>query len=364
LVMSDLALLLFTSGTTGLPKGVQLTFGNLWWNSANVDTMVDSRPGDTTLAAAPLFHVGALNSFVIRSFYRGNTAVIHRTFDPAQVFRDVEKYRIASTFLVPAQLQAMHDHPDFDDTDLSSLRAIICAGAPVPASLIRRYLDKGQIVQQAWGLTETSPFATYLPPRMTEEKLGSCGIPMPYTQVKLVDPETGEEIREPGRTGEMWVNGPNVATGYWNNPEATQQAYTAGWFHSGDLGHVDEDGYYYIVDRLKDMIISGGENVYPAEVERVLAECEGLRQSAVVGVPDPKWGESVVAVVEAAPGVEPTLELLQEHCQRHLARYKLPRRIVVVEQIPRNTAGKIDKLKVRDIVQDSIRNENEAVTSS
>src|SRR5699024_9130396 len=147
-----------------------------------------------------------------------------------------------------------HDHPDFNEADLSSLRAIICAGAPVPPALIRRYLEKGQVVQQAWGLTETSPFATYLPPRMTEKKLGSCGIPMPYTQVKLVDPETGEEITEPGQTGEMWVQGPNVATGYWNNPEATQQAYTAGWFHSGDLGYVDEDGYYYIVDRLKDMI--------------------------------------------------------------------------------------------------------------
>lgn len=368
LVMSDLALLLFTSGTTGLPKGVQLTFGNLWWNSANVDTMVDSRPGDSTLAAAPLFHVGALNSFVIRSFYRGNTTVVHRNFDPAKVFADVERYKIASSFLVPAQLQAMHDHPDFNEADLSSLRAIICAGAPVPPALIRRYLEKGQVVQQAWGLTETSPFATYLPPRMTEKKLGSCGIPMPYTQVKLVDPETGEEITEPGQTGEMWVQGPNVATGYWNNPEATQQAYTAGWFHSGDLGYVDEDGYYYIVDRLKDMIISGGENIYPAEVERVLAECEGVTQSAVVGAPDPKWGECVVAVIQPKAGTKPTLEQIREHCQRHLARYKLPRKLVIIDEIPRNTAGKIDKLKVRAIVREhlakeDLRQEKEAVTS-
>lgn len=350
--MNDLALLLFTSGTTGLPKGVQLTFGNLWWNSTNVDTMVDSRPGDNTLAAAPLFHVGALNSFVIRSFYRGNTVIVHRNFDPGKIFEDVKKYQIGSAFLVPAQLQAMFNDEGFADADMTSLRAIICAGAPVPPALIRRYLEKGLVVQQAWGLTETSPFATYLPPRMTEEKLGSCGIPMPYTQIKLVDSDTGEDIRETGRTGEMWVKGPNVATGYWNNPEATQNAYTAGWFHSGDLGYVDEDGYYYVVDRLKDMIISGGENVYPAEIERVLAEHNDIVSSAVVGARDEKWGECVVAVVHPAEGVEFTLEDIREHCGGHLARYKLPRRLIVVKEIPRNTAGKIDKLKVRELVRD------------
>lgn len=355
--MRDLALLLFTSGTTGLPKGVQLTFGNLWWNSMNVDTMVDTRPGDVTLATAPLFHVGALNSFVIRSFFRGNTVVVHRHFDPAQVFTDIEKYGIGSAFLVPAQLQAMYNHEGFTDSDLVSLRAIICAGAPVPPALIRRYLEKGLVVQQAWGLTETSPFATYLPPRMTEEKLGSCGIPMPYTQIKLVNPDTGEDITATGETGEMWVKGPNVATGYWNNPEATQKAYTAGWFHSGDLGYVDEDGYYFVVDRLKDMIISGGENVYPAEVELVLAGHDDIIGSAVVGVPDEKWGECVVAVVHPTPGVELSLEEIREHCDNHLARYKLPRRLVLVEEIPRNSAGKIDKIRTRALVREVLDTE-------
>ncbi|VZH86186.1 acyl-CoA synthetase [Corynebacterium rouxii] len=354
MTMNDLALLLFTSGTTGLPKGAQLTFGNLWWNSVNVDTMVDTHPGDATLATAPLFHVGALNSFAIRSFQRGNTLVVHRHFDPEKVFYDIERYRVGSTFLVPAQLEAMYNHPDFATAELASLRAVICAGAPVPPALIRRYMDKGIVVQQAWGLTETSPFATYLPPVMTEKKIGSCGIPMPYTQVKLVDPDTGKDIKEPHVTGELWVRGPNVATGYWNNPEMTQKAYTAGWFHSGDLGYKDEDGYFYIVDRLKDLIITGGENVYPAEVERVIAENDDIFGNAVVGFPDERWGETIVAVVQPRPGATITIDALRAHCERHLARYKLPRHLVVVDEILRNSAGKIDKIGLRRVVEEEL----------
>ncbi|MDO4761628.1 MAG: AMP-binding protein [Corynebacterium sp.] len=350
--MTDLALLLFTSGTTGLPKGVQLTFGNLWWNSINVDTMVDSRPGDVTLATAPLFHVGALNSFAIRALVRANTLLIHRHFDPGRVLEDIEKYAVGSTFMVPAQLEALYAHPNFASATLDSMRATICAGAPVPPVLIRRYMDKGINVQQAWGLTETAPFATYLPPHMTEKKAGSCGIPMPYTEVRLVDPDTGEDVREPGVTGELWVRGPNVATGYWNNPEVTQKSYTAGWFHSGDLGHRDEDGYYYIVDRLKDLIITGGENVYPAEVERVVAELVGVRGNAVVGLPDAKWGEIVVSVIQPDPDAEITIDQLREHCERHLARYKLPKKLVLVDEITRNSAGKIDKVAIRQMVRE------------
>lgn len=355
--MDDLALLLFTSGTTGLPKGAELTFGNLWWNSINVDTMVDSRPRDYSLATAPMFHVGALNSFAIRSFFRGSTLVVHRNFDPLQTLQDMEKYQIASVFLVPAQLSAIEKTPGFDAADLSNLRAVICAGAPVPPAIIRSYMEKGIPVQQAWGLTETSPFATYLPTEMTEEKLGSCGIPMPHTRVKLVDPDTGEEVTAPGKTGEMWVSGPNVAVGYWNNPEMTQKSYSAGWFHSGDIGYRDEDGYFYIVDRLKDMIISGGENVYPAEVERILAEDTSFARAAVVGEPDEKWGERVVAVIERVDDSEITVERVREHCSRHLARYKLPTKVVVVKEIPRNAGGKVDKLALRQAVREGTAGE-------
>lgn len=353
MMMSDLALLLFTSGTTGLPKGVQLTFGNLFWNSFNVDTLVESRPGDITLVTAPMFHIGALNSFAIRALTRGNSVLVHRGFDPAKVLQDIQNLKVASAFLVPAQLEAMQKHQDFADTDLSSMRSTICAGAPVPSVLIRRYLEKGMNVQQAWGLTETAPFATYLPADMTDKKTGSCGFPMPFTEVKLVDTETGEDIRKPGVAGEMWVRGPNVATGYWNNPEVTQNSYTAGWFRSGDIGHRDKDGYYYVVDRLKDLIITGGENVYPAEVERILAEMDGIRSSAVVGLQDEKWGEIVVAVIQPNEGEEaPSLAEVRNHCEHFLARYKLPKKIVVVDEIFRNTAGKIDKVKTRNYVRE------------
>lgn len=352
MTMSDLALLLFTSGTTGLPKGAQLTFGNLWWNSINVDTMVDTRPGDYTLASAPLFHIGALNSFVVRSFFRGNTAIIHRTFDPAQVVADCVDYKVGSAFLVPAQLAEIAKVDGFVGADLSNLRAIICAGAPVPPALIRSFMEKGINIQQAWGLTETAPFATYLPAERTLSKLGSCGIPMPHTEVRVVDIENGETIKEPGVSGELCVKGPNVAVGYWNNPEITQTAYLGGWFHTGDIGYFDEDGYYYVVDRLKDMIITGGENVYPAEVERILAEDDSFARCAVVSELDDRWGEKVVAVIQRSDDSDITFERVREHCSRHLARYKLPSKIVLIDEIPRNSAGKIDRLYLRKAVRE------------
>lgn len=348
--MRDLALLLFTSGTTGVPKGVQLTFGNIWWNAVNVDTSVDTRVGDMNLAVAPMFHIGALNSFTIRAFVRGNTTLVRRAFDPAQTLEDIEKYRVNSAFVVPAQLLVMSSQPGFADADISSLRATICAGAPVPPVVIAKYAEKGVDVQQAWGLTETAPFATYLPAAMTKEKAGSCGIAMLHTEVKLVDPVMLEEVTTPGETGEMWVRGPNVTPGYWNAPEVNESAFYDGWFRSGDIGYADEDGYLFIVDRLKDMIITGGENVYPAEVERVLIEYPGCSDVAVVGQKDPKWGENVVAVMAMSDGSTPDIEQIRQFCDRHLARYKLPKKVVFVDSVPRNSSGKLDKRSIRDMV--------------
>lgn len=350
----DLAILMFTSGTTGQPKGVQLTHGNVWWNSVNVDSVVDTRRGDTNLATAPLFHIGGLNALTVRVLVRGGRTIIRRTFDPRQVLLDIQNHRVSQAFLVPAMLSAMYATDDFGTYDLSSLRALICAGAPVPPVLLRQYASKCVPVQQAWGLTETAPFATYLPAELTYTKPGSCGIPMPYTEVRIVDPLTDEDVAEAGMTGEMWVKGPNVTSGYWKNPDATAAAFSGDWFRTGDIGYRDEDGFLFIVDRLKDMIITGGENVYPAEVERALMEIPGVLDVAVVGAADERWGESVVAVMACKEGVALTLDEVRAFAADRLARYKLPRQLLLTPEVPRNGSGKLDKSAVRTLVQRSV----------
>lgn len=349
---ADLAALLYTSGTTGKPKGVMLTHGNLWWNWVNVDSVVDTRFGDVCFAAAPLFHIGGFNAVALRTITRGGTLVVRRAFDPAQALRDLEDLQVNSMFLVPAMLAGIQRQPGFADADLSQLRSTIAAGAPVPPALIAAYAEKGVLIQQAWGLTETSPFSTYLEASMTEAKLGSCGIGMPYTRVRVVDPATLDDVTEAGRTGELWVNGPNVSSGYWNNPDATTGVFTPdGWFRTGDIGYADDDGYLFIVDRLKDMVISGGENVYPAEIENVLSAHVAIADVAVIGVPDEKWGEAVCAVV-AFRGEALTIDALRAFLTGTIARYKLPSRLVVLGSVPRNGAGKLDKPLIRQIVSE------------
>jgi len=343
----EVAVIMYTSGTTGRPKGAMLTHGNFWWNSTNALLMLDIVEDDVSLVMAPLFHIGGLNVTTLVTWQKGGELVLHRGFDPAAFLADVPRYGVTTTFGVPAMLLFVSQHPAFERTDLTSLRLIVCGGAPVPEPLMKLYNGRGIPINQGYGLTETAPMVTFLTSEHGLAKLGSAGATPPFTEVRLVDAE-GRVITEPMARGEVCVQGPNVMKGYWNKPEATAAAIDPeGWFHTGDVGYVDADGFLYIADRVKDMVITGGENVYPAEVESVLYEHPAIAEVAIIGLPDERWGEAVVAVVALKPGESLTLAELRTWATERLARFKLPSRLEVVDALPRNPAGKVLKFELR-----------------
>jgi len=250
-------------------------------------------------------------------------------------------------FGAPAMFNFMAQHPDFEATSFDSVKTFICGAAPPPESLLTLYAERGVDFCQGYGLTETAPFATFLTPEFALSKLGSAGQAPMYTEVRIVDndnAEVGAEVR-----GEICIKGPNIMKGYWNRPEATAEAIDReGWFHSGDVGYKDDEGFVFICDRLKDMVISGGENVYPAEVESVLFKHEAIAEVAVIGMPDEKWGEAVTAVAALHKGKTLELEELRAFAETQLARYKLPLRLHIVDELPRNPAGKVLKFKLKE----------------
>ncbi len=297
----DVAIIMYTSGTTGLPKGAMLTHGNILWNNINCMMAFGGSRDDVILTAAPLFHIGGLNVMTIGSFHTGSTLVLLRGFDAGLALQTIERHRVTHMFGAPAMFLFMSQQPQFAATDLSSIATIICGAAPVPESLIELYGARGVPFCQGYGLTETSPFSAFLTPEFGVSKLGSAGQPPLFSDTRIVDGDNRE--LPPGERGEICLRGPNIMKGYWNRPEATAAAIDGeGWFHSGDVGYVDEDGFLFICDRLKDMVISGGENVYPAEVEGVLYRHEHIAEVAVLGLPDEKWGEAVTAVVALHDG--------------------------------------------------------------
>jgi fatty-acyl-CoA synthase len=343
----DIAIIMYTSGTTGRPKGAMLTHGNIWWNNVNGLLAYDIRETDISLLMAPLFHIGGLNVSSLIIWQKGGRIVLHRNFDPARCLEDIALYRITTMFGVPAMLLFISQQPGFATADLSSLDNILCGGAPVPEPLIRTYADRGVPINQGYGLTETAPFAAFLGPEWGMTKLGSAGLPPMFSELRVVGPD-GRDVGPPRAPGEVILRGPNVTKGYWNNPDATRAAIDPeGWFHTGDIGYLDEDGFLYIADRLKDMVITGGENVYPAEVESALYEHPAIAEIAVIGLPDEQWGEAVVAVAALKQGAALDLEELRAFATDRLARYKLPRRLELLPALPRNPAGKVLKFLLR-----------------
>ena len=343
----DVALLMYTSGTMGYPKGVMLTHGNLWWNNVNVMLSMDILSDDVSLVCAPLFHIAGLNANTLPTLMKGGHVVLHRNFDPGRFFDDVARYRVTTSFAVPAMLLFISQHQAFATSDLSSLRMFIVGAAPVPLQLLGLYAERGISLQQGYGLTETAPTASFLGAEYAYTKVGSAGKPPLLSDIRIVD-EHGVDIDEPHRIGEVCVRGPNVMKGYWNRPAETARAMLDGdWFRSGDAGYRDEDGFLYLVDRLKDMIISGGENIYSAEVESALYDHPAISEAAVIGVADAVWGETVVAVVSLKAGMDLTLDGMQSFLDGRLARYKIPRRLEIVETLPRTETGKVRKQPLR-----------------
>jgi fatty-acyl-CoA synthase len=344
----DVAVIMYTSGTTGRPKGAMLTHGNFWWNHVAELYTVDVMADDRLLVFAPVFHIGGLNVLTLTTLLKGGHVVLHRHFDPARALADLAALDITLLFAVPAMLLFISQQPGFAEARLDRLRLIMCGGAPCPQPLLRLYGARGIAVQQGYGLSETAAMVSVLTAEQAIARLGSVGHTTLMTQVKLLDND-GRPVTTPESRGEICVRGPNVTRGYWNQPEATRAALDDdGWFRTGDVGYLDADGFLYVCDRVKDMVISGGENIYPAEVESVLTAHPAIAEVAVVGAPDERWGETVVAVVALKPGQALSLEELQAFAGERLARYKVPRQLRLVPALPRNPTGKVLKYQLRD----------------
>ena len=344
-------LLCYTSGSTGRAKGVLLTQAALTCNAANSVDMHGLEADDRVLTTLPLFHVGGLNIQTLPALQAGCTVTLHAKFDPDATFDAIEQERITLTVLVPAQLDAMLAHPRWAASDFGSLRMISTGSTQVPMRIIQDVHARGVPLIQVWGATETAPIAACLHADEALRKAGSTGRAARHGALRIIDID-GHDL-PPGQPGEVLARGDNVMSGYWHDADASARALAGGWFHSGDLGHLDDEGFLYIDGRLKDMIISGGENVSPAEVEAVLLEHPQVAEVAVVGRSDERWGEIIVAVVALQPGAELTREQVIALCEGRIARFKHPKDVLFVDAMPRTALGKVRKDDVRRLVADT-----------
>ncbi len=359
ITLDDSFLLCYTSGTTGRPKGAVLSQNAIFYNAANSRHMHNLRRDDEVMVPIPLFHVGGMNILATPALHAGAGVHLMSTFDVDETFDILEKNRITLTVLVPAQLKAMLASPRWQSADLTRLRCISTGSTMVPTAMIGEIHEKGIPVIQVYGSTETTPLATYLTVETADEGMGSGGKTGLHCQVRVVD--ENDEVLEAGKSGEVLVKGPNVLKEYWNNPEATARFLKDGWFYTGDIGHFDDKGYLFIDDRKKDMIISGSENIYPAMLENILSDCPGVKEASVVGRPDEKWGEAVVAVVAKENGAELDKNAVIGHFDGRIGRFAMPQDVMFVESLPRNAMGKVVKDEVRATVNEMINNNNDDV---
>jgi len=342
----DFSFLMYTSGTTGRPKGVMITHYNSLWNALSLSLTSELKHKDIVLNPMPLFHGGALNRYQA-FFVMGSTFISMRSFDAKKMLDWIQKYRVTYICIVPAMANMIFQLENLSEYDLSSVRECLVTAAITPVEVKKKvaevFFNAGLI--DGYGLTEATSCGTGLKPEDAFRKLSSVGLPYHFNEAKIVD-ENEKEVAA-GEVGEIVIRGPNVMKGYYRDPKATEETLKNGWLHTGDLGRRDEEGYFYIVDRKKDMIISGGENIYPAEVEAVLNSHPKVLESAVIGAKDPKWGETVLALIVPKPGETISQEEIDRYCIEKIAKYKRPRRIKFIKNLPRTSSGKILKTELR-----------------
>ncbi|RKG97545.1 acyl-CoA synthetase [Corallococcus carmarthensis] len=326
-----------TGGSTGLPKSAVLTHGSLTANAVNTVVSWGLTQDDVALLNAPLFHTGGLNVFTLPLVYVGGASVVCRAFDVDQCFDLIDSGSVSLVFGVPTMFIEMQRHPRFDAVDFSRLKLLISGGAPCPAPVFERFFSRGIPFRTGYGLTEAGPNNFFLPDAAMRSHAGSVGVPLFHVEARI----DGEQ--RPGDVGELLLRGPHLCAGYWRRPEETARTFVEGWLRTGDLASRDAQGFFRIEGRAKDLIISGGENIHPSEVESVLAGHPDVAEVAVIGVPDPKWGEVPRALIVPRPGAAPTLEALVAFCSGRLARYKLPRTLRLLDVLPRTSAGKVDR---------------------
>lgn len=344
---SDGWIIIYTGGTTGKPKGVELSFDAVNWNALNTITSWGLSESDCTLNYMPMFHTGGINALSIPILMAGGTVVVGNRFDAEVALRALNTYKTTMSLFVPTMYQAMLDTTYIQTATFPTVKVFLSGGAPCPHTIYQRFEEKGILFKEGYGLTEAGPNNFFIDPLDAQKKRGSVGKCMLFNEVKIVN-ENGELCRT-NEVGELCISGKHVFTKYWNNEEETRRAFTYGWLKTGDLAKIDEDGYYYIVGRKKEMIISGGENVYPQEVEQCLVLHPNVREAAVIGVADDKWGECVTAFVTCLNTDESFETELLQSCKHALGGYKVPKKIYVLDELPRTDVGKIDKKRLQEL---------------